>query len=76
MRFKSNRKPVHLIVEDQAPLSNIANIKVAMKDQGDASYNTTNGLLKWDFNLDAKAYKALKFTYEVTHNKDMPWICI
>ncbi|MBK9045194.1 MAG: DUF4139 domain-containing protein [Bacteroidetes bacterium] len=73
LRFKSNKsKPVHLIVEDQAPLSNIANIKVAMKDQGDASYNTTNGLLKWDFNLDPKAYKALKFTYEVTHNKDMP----
>lgn len=73
LRFKSNKsKPVHLIVEDQAPLSNIATIKVAMKDQGNASYNTTNGLLKWDFNLDPKAYKALKFTYEVTHNKDMP----
>jgi uncharacterized protein (TIGR02231 family) len=73
LRFKSNKsKPVHLIVEDQAPLSRTTDIKVAMKDQGNASYNTTNGLLKWDFNLDPKAYKALKFTYEVTHNKDMP----
>lgn len=73
LRLKSNKsKPIHLIVEDQIPLARTTDIKVAMKDHGKASYNVSNGSLKWDFNMDPKTYKSLKFTYDITHNKDMP----
>lgn len=73
LRLKSNKsKPIHLIVEDQIPISQTTDIKVVLKDQGKASYNVSNGSLKWDFNMDPKTYKSLKFTYDITHNKDMP----
>ena len=43
-----------------------------MKDAGKADYNTQTGLLKWNLSVNSKEYKTLKFSYEVTYNKDMP----
>jgi uncharacterized protein (TIGR02231 family) len=73
LRFKNNKnKPIHLIVEDQIPVSQIKEIQVEVKEIGKAVYNQITGLLKWDITMDSKASKSVKFSYEVTHNKDMP----
>lgn len=73
LRLKSNKsKAINLIVEDQVPVSQIKDIRIAVKELNNANFNETTGLLKWDVTLDPKGYKALKFTYEITHNKDMP----
>jgi uncharacterized protein (TIGR02231 family) len=73
LRIKNNKgKLINLAVEDQVPVSRIKEIKVGVKDVGNANYNETTGLLKWDIALESKGYKSLKFSYEVTHNKDMP----
>ncbi|HEX5003185.1 MAG TPA: DUF4139 domain-containing protein [Bacteroidia bacterium] len=73
LRMKNNKsKGIHLIVEDQIPLSQNKEIKIALQDKDKADYNEQTGLLKWDFNLGTKEYKSLKFSFQVTHNKDMP----
>jgi uncharacterized protein (TIGR02231 family) len=73
LRLKNNKsKAIHLIVEDQIPVSQVKEIQVEVKDTGKASFNQVTGLLKWDLTVDTKAYKSLKFAYEITHNKDMP----
>ncbi len=73
LRLKNNKsKILNLIVEDQIPLSQNKEIKVEMKDSGQADYNTQTGLLKWNLNMNPKDYKTLTFSYEVTYNKDMP----
>ncbi len=73
LRMKNNKnKTINLIVEDQVPLSNNKDIKVEMKDNTKADYNSQTGLLKWTVAVNSKEYKTLKFTYAVTFNKDMP----
>ena len=73
LKMKNNKsKMINLIVEDQIPVSQNKEIKVELKDDGKAKYNQDTGLLKWDFTLDPKSYKSLKFAYQVTSNKDMP----
>ncbi|MBP9705432.1 MAG: DUF4139 domain-containing protein [Chitinophagales bacterium] len=73
LRMKNNKsKALNLVVEDQIPLSQNQGIKVEMKDAGKADYNTQTGLLKWNLSVNSKEYKTLKFSYEVTYNKDMP----
>jgi len=73
LRIKSNKgRPISLKVEDQVPVSNIKEIKVELKDADKADYNAATGSLVWDFKMENKTYKSLKFIYEVTHNKDMP----
>ncbi len=73
LKMKNNKsKVINLIVEDQIPVSQNKEIKVELKDDGKAKYNPDTGLLKWDFALEPKSYKSLKFTYAITSNKDMP----
>jgi uncharacterized protein (TIGR02231 family) len=73
LRMKSNKsKAIKLIIEDQVPVSNNKDIRVEVKDTGKAELNDTTGLLKWEVSIEPKAMKELKFSYEVTHNKDMP----
>ncbi len=73
LRIKSNKgRPINLKVEDQIPVSSIKEIKVELKDADKADYNAATGSLVWDFKMENKTYKSLKFIYEVTHNKDMP----
>ncbi len=73
LRMKNNKgKTINLMVEDQIPLSSNKEIKVALKDKGKAEYNEQTGGLKWTVAVNSKEYKTLKFSYEVTYNKDMP----
>jgi uncharacterized protein (TIGR02231 family) len=73
LRMKNNKsKVMNLIVEDQIPVAQNKEIKVALADGGKAEYNETTGLLKWNFALGVKEYKSLKFSFDVTHNKDKP----
>ena len=73
LRLKNNKsKDLKLIVEDQIPVSQSNEIKVALKDGGKADYSEKTGQLKWTFSLGAREYKSLKFSFEVTHDKDRP----
>ena len=71
LRMKNSRgKAINLIVEDQIPVAQSKEIKVEMKNKGDAEYNEQTGLLQWKLNLDPKAYKTLGFSFEVTYDKN------
>jgi uncharacterized protein (TIGR02231 family) len=73
LRIKSNKgRSINLKVEDQIPVPGMKEIKVELKDSDKADFNPTTGSLTWDFKMDSKTYKSIKFSYEVTHNKDMP----
>lgn len=73
LRMKNNKsKAINLIVEDQIPISQNKDIKVEMVEIEKADYNLQTGLLKWNLSVNPKEYKTLKFSYEVTYNKDMP----
>jgi uncharacterized protein (TIGR02231 family) len=73
LRIKNNKsKAINLVMEDQIPVSSNKDIKVELKDAGKADYNASTGGLKWEYKLDSLNSKAIKFAYEVTHNKDVP----
>lgn len=73
LRLKNNKsKAVNLIVEDQIPLAQSKDIKVEVKDVGKSDYNSQTGSLKWSLSVNAKEYKTVRFSYDVTYNKDMP----
>ncbi len=73
LKMKNNKsKPVNLIIEDQMPLTQNKDIKVEMKDKGNAEYNEMTGMLKWNTSIGTKEYKTFVFSYAVTYNKEMP----
>lgn len=59
-----------LIVEDQIPITQNADIEIELLDDGKAKYDKTTGKLEWTINLKAKESKDLKFSFKVKHNKD------
>jgi uncharacterized protein (TIGR02231 family) len=63
---------VDIVVEDQVPISDIDEIKVAFDaDQvKDAEYNKKTGKLSWDLTLKPYESKKLKFTYTIKYPKD------
>ena len=70
--LKNNRnKAIDLIVKDQYPLSNNAQITVERKGHSkDGSVNEDNGVVTWIEALKAKSSKELKISYSITRPKD------
>ncbi len=62
---------IHLVIQDQIPLSNKANVEVKLVEKSGAAYNNKNGFLKWDFNLESKKTKKLEFQYQIKYPKNM-----
>lgn len=61
---------VSLIVKDQLPVTQNADIIIEPIDTDKANYNTVTGILNWEFDMKTKESKKIRFSYRVKHNKD------
>ncbi|HLP54037.1 MAG TPA: DUF4139 domain-containing protein [Fluviicola sp.] len=66
--LKSNN--IQLIVKDQLPVTQNAEIIIEPIDLDKANYNTVTGILNWEFELKAKENRKIHFSYRVKHDKD------
>lgn len=62
--------PIDLIVKDQLPVTQNADIQIEAIDLDRANYNEVTGILNWEFDLKPKEGKKIHFSYRVKHNKD------
>ena len=63
---------IDIEVRDQHPLSPRSEIKVELKEKGDATVNEQTGQLTWNIRVEPKSTKKLGFAYQVEHPKDIP----
>lgn len=61
---------IDIIVQDQFPITQNADIEIAKIDLGKGKINERTGLIEWEFNLKPKASKDIQFSYQVKHDKD------
>lgn len=62
---------IHLVLQDQIPLSNRTDVEVKLIERSEASYNEKTGFIKWDFELESKKSKNLEFQYQIKYPKDV-----
>lgn len=60
---------IELVVEDQYPLSTLAEVEVELTNDGAASVNKETGILKWNLKVKPSETKTLKFGYNVKYPK-------
>lgn len=67
-----NMKSVNatLIVKDQLPVTQNAEIIIEAIGLDKANYNEVTGILNWEFDLKPKESRKIHFSYRVKHNKD------
>lgn len=61
---------IELIVKDQLPVTQNADIQIEAINLDRANYNEVTGILNWEFDLKTKESKKIHFSYRVKHNKD------
>lgn len=72
IKIKNNKSnTINLIVEDQIPIAQTAEIKIEKIETSGADYNEKNGMLVWRSKLSGKSVKTLEFSYSIEHDKDM-----
>jgi uncharacterized protein (TIGR02231 family) len=62
---------VDLVIQDQLPITQNADITIERIDIGKGTYEESSGMLEWRFNLKSKENKTFNFSYRVKHNKDL-----
>lgn len=68
--MRNNKKqPIHLVVEDQFPLSTMKEVEVDRIEHGEAELNDETGKLKWVIQLEAGKEKKVDFKYSVKYPK-------
>lgn len=69
--LRNNKKQaVKLVVFDQYPVSREKDIEVELADNGGATVDKVNGLLRWEVTLEPGQLKKLKFRYTVRYPKE------
>jgi len=69
--LRNNKKQaVKLIVFDQYPVSREKEIETELADNGGATVDKENGLLRWEVTLEPGQLKKLKFRYTVKYPKE------
>lgn len=63
-------KEVDLIIKDQIPISQDANIKIVNVENNGGYLNSNTGIIKWSIKLKPKEVKELKFSYTVKYPKE------
>ena len=72
IEVKNNKSDaIHLVIEDQIPLSNRKDVEVILGDKSGASLNDKTGFLTWDFMLDSKKGKDFDFNYSIKYPKEV-----
>ena len=62
---------IELIIEDQLPITQNADILIEAIELGKAEYDTRTGMIKWKIDLKTKESKILNYSYKVKFNKDL-----
>ena len=63
-------EPIHIVVEDQMPVSRNSQLEVLNADSGGAATDAVTGRLEWNLNIPAGETKKVSFRYEVKYPKD------
>src|SRR6185295_19882550 len=68
-----NTKPqaIHLIIEDQFPVSSQSDIEVKQIKTSDGRVDETTGMISWDLNVAAKSESKVTMHYSVKFPKSM-----
>lgn len=61
---------VRLLVKDQLPVTQNADIMIESVSLDKADYHKVTGILNWEFDLKTKENKKINFSYKIRHNKD------
>lgn len=61
---------IDLMIQDQMPITQNAEITIEMINNDKAKYNEITGLLEWDVKLKSKENKQIKLVYSVKYDKD------
>jgi uncharacterized protein (TIGR02231 family) len=61
---------IDLIIQDQLPITQNADITIEKIDIGKGTYEESSGMLEWKVSLKSKEDKIIPFSYRVKHNKD------
>jgi uncharacterized protein (TIGR02231 family) len=61
---------INIDINDQIPLSNMADVKIELMKSDDAKYNEETGELIWNINLKPKEVKKIQFSYDIKLPKD------
>lgn len=61
---------IDIIVQDQFPITQNADIEITNVDLGKGKINDRTGLIEWEFTLKPKASKDIQFSYQIKHDKD------
>lgn len=65
-----NQSEVTVLVKDQIPVSNVADIKVILEETSGAKYNEDTGELEWEMQLKANEIKKVSFRYVLKYDKN------
>lgn len=62
---------IEVVVQDQIPITQNADISIEAMDKNKANYNVTTGILEWNLKLKTKESTKINFSYKVKYNKDL-----
>jgi uncharacterized protein (TIGR02231 family) len=67
---KNNRSfPIQIQVLDQIPISNDSEVSVSINESGEAIYDESEGLLTWNYSIQAKETKKMMLGFTVKYPK-------
>ena len=70
INVKNNKADaIQLILEDRIPVSQNKELKIEDYKIGNAKFNTQKGILRWEFQLGAKATEKKQFSYRIKYPK-------
>jgi uncharacterized protein (TIGR02231 family) len=59
------------VLKDQIPVSENDDIKVKVIEDANASIDKNTGIMTWNLKLKPKEQRIVKFTYQITHDKEI-----
>jgi len=65
----TRKEPINIIIQDQQPVSNDKDIVLEDIENGNAEYNATTGMLKWNFTIAPNETKKADFGFTVKYPK-------
>ncbi|MBK8847736.1 MAG: DUF4139 domain-containing protein [Bacteroidetes bacterium] len=73
LRIKSNKsKLINLVIEDQIPVTNNKEIKIELLEAQKANHELSTGLLSWTIDLKPREWQSLKYSYNISFDKNKP----
>lgn len=63
--------PIEIVIEDQIPVSNNAEIEILLLEKSEAEYDEKTGKLTWTLTLAPGENKKLSFSFEVKYPKNV-----